>query len=426
MILFLLVVLLVSFSACDMNEEPDEITSKYNTLTIEMEGEGLISWNRIDEKGYLDSATETKELEIENDALVNLTAKPDEDYIFSSWEGQVQDTRSTETSVMVNKDQNVKAIFYEIHDGEFIRVSADEGKGFYWDYILYVPNEIDKNNKDYIKNMLVIPNNTGYLSDEYEEHYQEAKNTHLYYFVARELKTPLIIPVFPRPRTIEGAPKDFNYYTHILDRGTMKLEIEEYERLDKQLISMIDHSQNILENKGLNLKQEVLMWGFSASGHFINRFVMLHPERIQAAAYGGFSEIILPLTEMEVNGEVKDLIYSVGISDIEKIIGKSFNEEAYKNIPQYITRGKADYNDHLLNEDKKVKDLIIEVFDTEPAYGDTLEDAKLIIDRHKLAKEVYEEKGVLAEFEFYEDLGHDISEKMMNNMIGFLKENAEN
>ena len=315
---------------------------------------------------------------------------------------------------------------------QLVEMERNPDEGFYWDYLIYIPDTLTENSADYSDHMLVIPNNTGYPTDNYEEHYESAKqkveDNKLYNYVARELGVPVLIPVFPRPSTIEEAPKHgSHYYTHALDRNTMKLDVEEYKRLDRQLINMIDHGHEFLENQDLKLKEQILMWGFSAQGSFINRFTMLHPEKIQAAAYGGFSAIMLPIEEREDSeGEIRSLIYPVGISDLQEISDKEFNLEAYKNIPQYITRGKKDANDHLPNEDKKIKQLIIEVFETEPAEGDTLDDAKLVFDRYKLAKEVYDGKEIQAQFDFYEDLEHEISEEMMQNMIEFLKKNAGN
>ena len=86
--------------------------------------------------------------------------------------------------------------------------------------------------------------------------------------------------VFPRPK------KDWRIYTHALDRDSLLTERKEYRRFDQQLIRMIDDARTRLRSDGYRFDKRVLMFGFSASGMFTNRFTFLHPERIKAAAIG--------------------------------------------------------------------------------------------------------------------------------------------
>ena len=75
------------------------------------------------------------------------------------------------------------------------------------------------------------------------------------------------------------------------------------------------------------------MNGFSASGNFVNRFAILHPDRVRTVAAGGVNSMpILPLKELQG----AKLILRVGISDISNFPEINFNIEEYKGVAQYI------------------------------------------------------------------------------------------
>ena len=66
------------------------------------------------------------------------------------------------------------------------------------------------------------------------------------------------------------------------------------------------------------VQPRVLMAGFSAPGVFTNRFAVLHPERVFAAAVGGPDG--WPIAPVRADqGEM--LPYPVGIADIEELSG---------------------------------------------------------------------------------------------------------
>ena len=144
--------------------------------------------------------------------------------------------------------------------------------------------------------LLVEPNNTGKLADDLAVHLAAARDLAdkaIGGFVARELALPLLVPVFPRPE------KEWELYTHQLDRDTLLVAAGPLQRLDLQLLAMIDDARARLASRGMNLPAKVLLTGFSASGSFVNRFTALHPERVQAAAAGGLNgNLILPLATL--------------------------------------------------------------------------------------------------------------------------------
>lgn len=288
--------------------------------------------------------------------------------------------------------------------GEVICVEANEAQNFYTDYYLYIPKHIDKTKVTYI---LVEPNNTGITSDDHMVHerdvQQKIENGRSRQ-IADELGVPLLIPVFDR------LESDWTFYTHALDRDALQKNDGYLARIDLQLIGMIDHVSNILENRGLNISKKVMLTGFSASGSFVNRFTALHPDMVQCVVAGGVNCMpILPLEELQ--GE--KLIYPIGIYDLEELTGASFDYESYYQIPQFIYMGSRDDNDTLPYDDafgELERELILSVL------GENMHD------RWNLSKQIYEDSHINAELVMYKDIGHTINETVQKDTIAFFKD----
>lgn len=214
----------------------------------------------------------------------------------------------------------------ELPKNNYRVISRNPSQGFYWEYILYIPNEVTNNN------LLVVPNNTGTVSDNIDLHKEEAKSLILRKSkLAEELGVPLLVPVFPRPENHEEL------YTHALDRAAILTSISELNRLDLQLIAMIEDSKRILSKKGINLDEKILISGFSASGDFADRFTFLHPKMVKAASIGG-SDNMVPCKSL--NGE--NLPYPIGIYDYEEITGKKFDIHDLSDVYRFIYKGSED------------------------------------------------------------------------------------
>lgn len=266
---------------------------------------------------------------------------------------------------------------------------------FCWEYLLYLPERITSSY------MLVIPNNTGEVNDDIEIHKQAAldllewKKTD-----ADKLGTVLLIPIFPRPETIGHV------YTHALDRDCLLIEDAGLQRLDLQLIAMIDDAIARLSQENVHLKEQVLLSGYSAAGMFANRFVLLHPERVRAAAIGspgGWP--IAPIAQY--NG--KDLPYPIGAADIEQLSGAKIDFPAFCQVPQFFYIGSEDTNDAAETcyfED--MREITANEFGMTP------------IERWPAAKNIYQELGANARFSTYEGIEHKVTDEMQEDILAFL------
>ena len=289
------------------------------------------------------------------------------------------------------------------------RVSVDLTEGFAFPYYLFVPQGIDSSKPVHL---LIEPCNTGTVSDNFKVHDKNAKGlaerSHAT-DIARKLRVPLLVPVFPRP----GGART-HIYTHSLDRDTLLVKEGDLRRIDLQLIKMIAHAQRLLRHNDLKVNEQVFMNGFSASGLFTNRFAILHPTVVRAVATGGVNSIPTFPTDRWNDTIMR---YPIGIADVKEIAGVDFDETSYKKVSQYIYMGVLDDNDAIpWYQDaydeigaRSVKSLI---------------EVKMMPDRWHLSQSIYKTLEIPAQFVTYEDTGHEIKSEMIDDIVAFFAANA--
>lgn len=274
------------------------------------------------------------------------------------------------------------------NDSLFV-VKKNPGKGFYHDYILFIPEGTPLNKKLFL---LVEPNNTGKISDSIEVHKKYAIDlasvSSVGNNISTELKIPLLVPVFPRPASQPLI------YTHALDRDVMVEKSPELKRLDLQLLEMINDARNILASMNIPVAPKVFMNGFSASASFTNRFSFIHPGKIEALAIGGFNGLLM-LPQNEINGH--KLNYPIGTNDFAVLFDKNFDTDTYRSLPQFIYMGKLDENDAVQfddayneNERKIINDNI----------------GRSVQERYLECQKIYQENNIAPIFKSYENIGH--------------------
>jgi len=282
---------------------------------------------------------------------------------------------------------------YPVH-----KVSANPGKGFHWPYYYYVPSQL---NTPVV--IFVEGNNTGMTDDfAYADKLTEDRIRGNASF-AEEMASPFLMPSFLRPANLS------HIYTQGLDRDTLVTEIEEYRRLDLQLLAMVDDLINRLELEGIVVERKVNIIGYSASGMFANRFTILHPDRVSIAAIGQTGG--LPMTPIETY-KGHPLEYPFGTYDYFELTGKPFDADAYRAIPILFYQGNYDVNDNW-HPDAGGADKAEFVWDV---FG------RLPPDRWPIIKEIYDNfGGDVHIFHHYPGIGHQYSNEMIQNMKAFLR-----
>lgn len=270
-------------------------------------------------------------------------------------------------------------------------VEADPDSGFNYPYLLFSPT--DKRDGDIP--LLVEPNNTGTATDDFEQHKSRAEfniKRGSSRPISEELGVPLLIPVFPRPRR---EPVDWSHYTHQLDRQTLDIEDGDLERIDLQLLRMTEDAKERLSGGKYSFTDNVILNGFSASGNFVDRFTVLHPERVLSVTAGGLNGMSL-LPHEEWNGHTLD--YHVGIADLEELTGDSIDVDKLNDVNQLLYMGSEDTNDTIPYDDawsEELRELALDV------YGEDM-----IEDRFPRCQTAYDDAGVEAQFKIYTDRGH--------------------
>ncbi|MDQ3372801.1 MAG: hypothetical protein M3521_02805 [Acidobacteriota bacterium] len=288
---------------------------------------------------------------------------------------------------------------------EIVKIEAQSDKGFAYPYYLYVPKAMREEAKDGKKThtILVIPNNAGKTSDDFNIHEEDVKRKFKRNAeIADRLKVALLMPVFPRPQT------DWKIYTHALDRDAMTTDKKEFARFDLQLVAMIDDARAKLAKEKLKFDKRVFMIGWSASGMFANRFTFLHPKHIKAAVVGspgGWA--IAPVASFKE----KTLRYPIGINDFKSISGKKLDLKNLRKVPLFMFLGDEDNNDSVIFRDsyeKEDEDLIFALFGKTP------------LERWNISKKLYQDNKLITEFRLYLNVKHAITKEMFDDIFAFI------
>lgn len=291
-------------------------------------------------------------------------------------------------------------------NGELIFVEPKIDDNFKFPYFLFIPNQVSKTEKTFV---IIEPNNSGFADDDLQKHIEKAERTaskdfYLGNYVAQNLKYPLIVPVFPRPKS------EWKIYTHALDRDAMLQKDNSLERLDEQLIEMFIDAKSRLKELNFDTSDQFLMTGFSASGTFANRFTLLHPHKVFAVAAGGLNGLLaLPLESLDG----KQLNYPLGVNDFKDFLNHEFQKKAFLNTPQFYFMGENDENDAIPYDDAFDRDERVLIYD--------LFGKEMLPARWKECENIYENEGVNATIKTYTNVGHEHPDKVKQEIVEFFK-----
>jgi hypothetical protein len=283
-----------------------------------------------------------------------------------------------------------------------IKIPPNPEKGFNFAYYLYVPSEI----AGQIHPILYVePNNTGTPNDDLAVHDKAARKfieSSYSHRIANRLKSPMLVPVFPRPATNEQE------YTHYLNRKTMEISEGPLKRLDLQLSAMIADAQSRLSRSGVDVAPKVFMNGFSSSAGFTLRFTALHPCLIQANAAGGINALpILPLKKY--HGQT--LHFPVGVGDLKILSGADFDDDTFLKIPQKLYMGGLDANDTVPFRDAWGTD---EATFIQQNFGEKMQP-----DRWEKIQKIYKATGANVNFTTYLGVGHKVTPEIEEDIFQF-------
>lgn len=293
-------------------------------------------------------------------------------------------------------------------NGELSFTEPGPDNSFRFPYFLFIPDGVSLTDEVCI---MVEPNNSGFVNDTLQKHIDKAKRTatkdfYIGNFVARGLKVPLLVPVFPRSLT------DWKIYTHALDRDVMLQKDNDLERIDLQLLAMFEDARRQLAEQNIKTSDSFMLTGFSASGSFANRFTLLHPDRVIAVAAGGLNGLLmLPIDSL--GGEM--LPFPLGTGDFKTVTGENFNKAAFLKTPQFYFMGELDDNDAVPFDDAYNQE------EREQVYR--LLGEQMLPQRWNRCRDIYSQQKVNATIKIMNGLGHEHPEEMKKEILGFFREN---
>lgn len=274
---------------------------------------------------------------------------------------------------------------------------ANPSQGYNYNAYFWLPRNIDTS----IGRLVVEPNNTGVGLTEVETNNRVFNNvvSSSGRIVAESMSLPFLMPAFDRT----------NIYTHALSSDAIKAT-GDLERVDLQLLAMIDDVIDYIHSvRGVRLKNETLLLGYSAGGMFSTHFTLLHPERVHAVAAGG-NQAAFSLPFESIGGI--SLNFPLGTSDYQSITGHEFSIEDWKKVRFLYVNGLNDTNDSINPTDCHPGD---EPNTIKSIWGDSMKERTKTVYKYCISVEAN------SQFLLYSDLGHGW---YIDDVVKFFKANS--
>lgn len=204
-----------------------------------------------------------------------------------------------------------------------------------------------------------------------------------------------------------AVPRNFSagYYPQGINVHSLNSSTPEfYYRPDLKVNSIISELKNNLTDAGYTPAEKILVAGFSAGGMWANRYTLLHPEKVLAAAMGQAGGwLAMPLSEY--NGSL--LNWPMGLHNFHNLTGNYYNKTSIlKGVPQFIYIGDLDTSSTYCNEGYPYCDNITIWGTTDP-------------ERIENQYSYLEEHDYNVQFKLYEGYGHTYNYIIKNDILDF-------
>ncbi len=173
-------------------------------------------------------------------------------------------------------------------------------------YCMYVPPSFDHDPQGH--NLVVLMHGTGRTMTQYRDAFAE---------FARYNRCVILAPLFPVGPLGDGNSHGFKYI------------IEQDIRYDLVLLAMIEEASASL---GYDFGK-FLLFGYSGGGHFVHRFLYIHPEKLLGVSIGAPGSVTL------LDGEKT---WWPGVKNFAEIFHKPLNYDALREVNVHLVVGKVD------------------------------------------------------------------------------------
>ncbi|MBP2170543.1 putative esterase [Erwinia toletana] len=173
-------------------------------------------------------------------------------------------------------------------------------------YCMYVPPSFDADPQGH--KLVVVMHGTGRSMTQYRDAFTE---------FARYNRCVVLAPLFAVGPLGDGNSHGFKYI------------IEQDIRYDLLLLEMIAEVSASLQADFAKF----LLFGYSGGGHFVHRFLFIHPEKLLGVSIGAPGSVTLLDNDKE---------WWVGVKNFESLFGKPLNYAALRKVPVHLVVGKVD------------------------------------------------------------------------------------
>lgn len=262
--------------------------------------------------------------------------------------------------------------FYDVGATPFFALQADQRLS----YCLYVPKSLQEPQDRSDVRLIVAVHGTGRTATAYRDGFAP---------LAERTRSIVLAPLFP-VGLIE--PGDLHNFKRIRFHDM---------RFDLLLLSMVDE---VTRKYGID-SSRFLLFGFSGGGQFVQRFHLLHPERLAALTIGAPGNVTLI-------DDSRD--WWVGTRTLEREFGRRLDLAALRRVPVQMIVGE---------NDTETWEITVKPGDGAWMEGIN-ESGRTRIDRLATLRANYEKHGIAVRHEVVPGIGHE-GWKAMAPVIDFFE-----
>lgn len=204
---------------------------------------------------------------------------------------------------MMQKISKKKLSYYDFQATTLYACKIDQR----FSYCAYIPKSYQEEGTK-IYNLVVLVHGTERAAQGYRDSFID---------FAEETDSIILAPLFPAGIEVEGELDSYKFVKY----HTI--------RFDEILLSMISE----IEEKYRVYSQKFFLHGFSGGGHFVHRFLYLHPERLLGISIGAPGMI----TYLDSTRP-----WHIGTQNFKDVFGVELNIEAIKKVPVHMVIGSKD------------------------------------------------------------------------------------
>lgn len=239
---------------------------------------------------------------------------------------------------------------------------------FKFPYLLYIPNKFESTTLILHGNNLA--KEEGNIMNIYSAIFETTSEAG---YDLLSLNQPILIPITSN----YIHPADNNMHEFFPMQASRNVLFQNnssntYYKLFDQINNMVNDCKKFIEkNTGVKIDTKIICHGFSSSAKFVLRYATCYPNNVSLLIAGGFgNQAFIPLESLQINNENINLIYPIGIKDIDFITNKKFDIKNFKEMKQFYFIGAQEdsNNDTAFNfrhTDTNIQSIYKKIFGTD-------------------------------------------------------------